>query len=85
MLINLLMVIISLYTYNLQTKIVFKMYVIFIYTHIICLYFKYIYIYVIVYLIYIKFLFVNYSSINLEGKERAIFPMHLDRPISELV
>lgn len=42
-------------------------------------------IYVIVYLTYIKFLIVNYSSINLEGKERAIFPMHPDRPISELV
>lgn len=42
-------------------------------------------IYVIVYLTYIKFLIVNYSSINLEGKERAIFPMHPDRPISEPV
>lgn len=52
----------------------------FIYTYI-----YYIYIYVIVYLIYIKSLIVNYSSTNLEGKERAIFPMHPDWPISELV
>ena len=56
------------------------MYVIYIHIYIL-----YIYIYVIVYLIYIKSLIVNYSSTNLEGKERAIFPMHPDRPISELV